>query len=57
MDDKQMTLTEHLTELRNRLFVILGAVAVVFLVGFFIPGLCCIGSFVTLRCITLLSPG
>lgn len=30
MDDKQMTLTEHLTELRNRLFVILGAVAVVF---------------------------
>ncbi|OLZ09857.1 twin-arginine translocase subunit TatC [Sulfobacillus thermosulfidooxidans] len=35
MDDKQMTLTEHLTELRNRLFVILGAVAVVFLVGFF----------------------
>ncbi|POB09515.1 twin-arginine translocase subunit TatC [Sulfobacillus sp. hq2] len=35
MNDREMTLTEHLTELRNRLFVILGAVAVVFLVGFF----------------------
>ncbi len=34
MNDREMTLTEHLTELRNRLFVILGAVAVVFLVGF-----------------------
>ncbi len=35
MNDKRMSVTEHLAELRNRLFVILGAVAVVFLIGFF----------------------
>ncbi|MCL4496140.1 MAG: twin-arginine translocase subunit TatC [Firmicutes bacterium] len=35
MNEKRMTVTEHLTELRNRLFIILGAVAVIFLVGFF----------------------
>ncbi len=35
MNDKRMSVTEHLSELRNRLFIILGAVAVIFLVGFF----------------------
>ncbi len=35
MNDKRMTVTEHLTELRNRLFVMLGTVAIIFLVGFF----------------------
>ncbi len=35
MIDREMTITEHLTELRNRLFVIIGAIAVVFIVGYF----------------------
>ncbi len=35
MMDKEMSLTEHLSELRNRLFVMLGTVAVLFMVGFF----------------------
>jgi sec-independent protein translocase protein TatC len=35
MTDREMSITEHLTELRNRLFIVIGVVAVVFLVGFF----------------------
>lgn len=36
MDDREMSLSDHLTELRNRLIVVLAAVTVAFLAGFFI---------------------
>ncbi len=35
MADREMSLTEHLNELRNRLFVVIGTVAVLFMGGFF----------------------
>lgn len=35
MADREMSLTEHLSELRNRLFVMIGTVAVLFMGGFF----------------------
>lgn len=36
MQDQEMTLTEHLTELRNRMVVVIVAVGVLFLGGFFV---------------------
>lgn len=36
MDDREMTLSEHLTELRNRLGLVIAVVGVLFLGGFFV---------------------